>query len=91
MPFCLLPFLLRATMLMKGALHMDTNRSIDSGNWHYQFVDGVLYITAKDQSGHQVALTSGEAYDLLEYLFQYKDELYRRVNEDCSQRTDPRV
>ena len=62
-PLSLLPVLPHATIHMKGAYIMDRNTGIDSGNWQYQFVEGILYITSKTQPGQQVALTANEASD----------------------------
>ena len=68
---------------------MDKNRGIDSGNWHYQFVEGIVYITSKTQPSQQVALTANEASDLLDYLSLHKEELDQATHRDLEQKIDP--
>jgi hypothetical protein len=70
---------------------MNKNRGIDSGNWHYQFVEGILYITSKTQPGRQVALTANEASDLLDYLSLHKEELDQATQRDLEQSIDPQM
>jgi hypothetical protein len=87
--FSLLILLPHAIIPMKGVWSMDISRGIESGNWHYQLVEGVLYISAKDPSGNHVALTANETYDLLEYLYQYKDDIFQAAYNGGEQKADP--
>lgn len=68
---------------------MNKNRGINSGNWHYQFVEGILYITSKIQPGQQVALTANEASDLLDYLSLHSEERDQATHRDVEQKIDP--
>jgi hypothetical protein len=70
---------------------MHRSRGIESGNWQYQLVEGVLYITSKDPPGNQVALTANETYDLLVYLYQYKDDIFQAAFNGGEQKIDPTV
>lgn len=68
---------------------MDKNRGIDSGNWHYQFVEGMVYITSKIQPDQQVVLTGNEVSDLLDYLSLHREELDQATQRDLEQKIDP--
>ena len=68
---------------------MDKNRGIDSGNWHYQFVEGIVYITSKIQPDQQVVLTGNEVSDLLDYVSLHREELDQATKRDLEQKIDP--
>ena len=55
----------------------DLHKSLTSGNWEYHLVQGVLYITSEKDPDNQVALTAREIWDLLEYLYELRDDIFR--------------
>ncbi len=60
----------------------DLHKALASGSWEYHLVQGTLYITSEKDPNNQVALTAREAWDLLEYLYELKDDIFReKLNE----------
>ncbi len=66
----------------------DPHKVIASGQWEYRLVQGVLYITSETDL-HQVALTAQETWDLLEYLYELKDDIFKaKLKESAKRQTE---
>lgn len=52
------------------------NKAMISSGWELHVVNGHLFITSEEDADVQVHLDAQAAYDLLEYLYQHRDELY---------------
>lgn len=64
----------------------DLHKSLVSGNWEYHLVQGVLYITSEKGPDNQVALTARETWDLLEYLYELKDDIFKEKLKESEKR-----
>ena len=64
----------------------DLHKSLTSGNWEYHLVQGVLYITSEKDPDNQVALTARETWDLLEYLYELRDDIFKEKLKESEQR-----
>jgi len=52
-------------------------------DWKLDMVNGYLSITRESNPDEQVQLDPETAYELLEYLYQHRDELYQVVHQEC--------
>ena len=55
-----------------------------SGRWEFHLLNGTLTLTSEDDPDTQVRLTPTEAYDLLDYLYDHRDELAQADRESRS-------
>jgi len=66
----------------------DLHKALASGSWEYHLVQGTLYITSEEDQNNQVALTAQEAWDLLEYLYELRRDLFRAKLQESENSED---
>jgi hypothetical protein len=53
------------------------------GNYEYHLIEEKLFITSQPPGEQQIVLGTQAAYDLLEYLYQHRDELYQAIHRSA--------
>ena len=60
---------------------MNEQAGVTSGEWRFQLGDGVLSVSSMTHPEQQVVLGPQASYDLSDYLYQHRDELYRLTHQ----------
>lgn len=58
--------------------------------WKFELADSKLLITPEQDENAQLQLNARAAYSLLDYLYQYRDDLYEATRGEASEEVEQR-
>ncbi len=58
--------------------------------WKFELVDSQLLITSEQDANTQIQLNANAAYSLLDYLYQYRNDLYEAMRQETSEEVEQR-
>jgi hypothetical protein len=58
--------------------------------WKFELVNSQLLITSEQDAHAHLELSAQAAYSLLDYLYQYRDDLYEETRREASEEVEQR-